>query len=170
VFLEEGAWTKRFHPGWAAVAGITAARLAEQGFIGPSRPYEGKFGLFDTHLQKEAGHVDLAALTAGLGAQWHFGDTALKPYPVCHFIHGCADAAIELHREIAAVDAPVSTPICRSRRCTSIAEPAAAKERATTEYEAKFSTQYVVSRELYTWRQCITTQMFGILLRSVTYC
>jgi len=23
VFLEEGAWTKRFHPGWGAVAGIT---------------------------------------------------------------------------------------------------------------------------------------------------
>src|SRR5215467_7987249 len=28
VFLEEGAWTKRLHPGWAAVAGITAATLA----------------------------------------------------------------------------------------------------------------------------------------------
>ena len=30
VFLEEGAWTKRMHPGWAAVAGITAARLEAQ--------------------------------------------------------------------------------------------------------------------------------------------
>ena len=28
VFLEEGAWTKRFHPGWGAVSGITAAYLA----------------------------------------------------------------------------------------------------------------------------------------------
>src|SRR5260370_25161364 len=28
VFLEEGAWTKRMHPGGAAAAGITAARLA----------------------------------------------------------------------------------------------------------------------------------------------
>ena len=35
VFLEEGAWTKRMHPGWAAVAGITAARLAQQGFKAP---------------------------------------------------------------------------------------------------------------------------------------
>src|SRR4051812_8439537 len=49
VFLEEGAWTKRLHPGWAATAGITAARLAQHGFFGPSRPYEGKFALFDTH-------------------------------------------------------------------------------------------------------------------------
>ena len=45
VFLEDGAWTKRFHPGWGAVAGITAAHLAKHGFVGPSRPYEGKFGL-----------------------------------------------------------------------------------------------------------------------------
>jgi len=51
VFLEEGAWTKRMHPGWAAVAGITAARLAQHGFRAPARSYEGKFGFFDTHLQ-----------------------------------------------------------------------------------------------------------------------
>jgi hypothetical protein len=38
VFLEEGAWTKRMHPGWAAVAGITAARLAQHGFKAPTRP------------------------------------------------------------------------------------------------------------------------------------
>jgi 2-methylcitrate dehydratase PrpD len=78
VFLEEGAWTKRFH--WAAVAGITAARLAQHGFVGPARVYEGKFRLFDTHLQGAAEQVDLAALTGGLGEVWHFGDTALKPY------------------------------------------------------------------------------------------
>ena len=145
VFLEEGAWTKRFHPGWAAVAGITAARLAQAGFIGPSRPYEGRFGLFDTHLQARADHVDLDVMVDDLGTCWHFADTALKPYPVCHFIHGCADAAIELSasvawRDIAAVEAflPKDTmPI--------VAEPAAAKERPTTDYEAKFSAQFVVA-------------------------
>ncbi len=31
-FLEDGAWNKRLHPGWAAVAGITAAALAQAGF------------------------------------------------------------------------------------------------------------------------------------------
>lgn len=143
VFLEEGAWTKRFHPGWGAVAGITAARLASTGFKGPTRPYEGKFGLFDTHLH---GHeTDLPELTAGLGRDWRFGDTALKPYPVCHFIHGCADAAIDLHREIAGaeiarVDAYLAQPTLHI-----IAEPAEAKERPTTDYEAKFSAQFVVA-------------------------
>ena len=155
VFLEEGAWTKRFHPGWGAVAGITAARLAQHGFVGPSRPYEGKFGLFDTHLHGEAEHVDLGELTDGLGEAWRFGDTALKPYPVCHFIHGCADAAIELHgeiagAEIAAVDAWLAQPTLHI-----IAEPAEAKERPTTDYEAKFSAQFVVAA-------CLLKGRFGL--------
>ena len=145
VFLEEGAWTKRFHPGWAAVAGITAARLAQHGFVGPSRVYEGTFGFFDTHLQSHAANVDLAALTSGLGEVWNFADTALKPYPVCHFIHGCADAAIELHRqvnsqEIASVEAFLPQPTLHI-----IAEPAELKERPSTDYEAKFSAQFVIA-------------------------
>ena len=70
VFLEEGAWTKRLHPGWGAVAGITAATLAKSGFFGPSRAYEGRFGLFETHLQEHAAQVDLARITAGLGSAW----------------------------------------------------------------------------------------------------
>src|SRR5215510_7050501 len=50
-FLEDGAWTKRLHPGWAAQSGITAAALARAGFVGPSRAYEGRFGLFKAYLQ-----------------------------------------------------------------------------------------------------------------------
>ena len=146
VFLEEGAWTKRFHPGWGAVAGISAAQLARKGFRGPSRPYEGKFGLFETHLRGGAEAADLDELVADLGRVWRFGDTALKPYPVCHFIHGCADAAIELHgeiggAEIVAVDAYLAQPTLHI-----VAEPAAAKQRPSSDYEAKFSAHYVVAR------------------------
>lgn len=153
VFLEEGAWTKRFHPGWGAVAGITAAYLARADFKGPTRPYEGKFGLFDTHLHGET--VRLAPLTDGLGSRWEFGETALKPYPVCHFIHGCADAAIELRAEIgdariARVDAFLAQPTLHI-----IAEPAEAKERPTTDYEAKFSAQFVVAH-------CLLRGQFGL--------
>lgn len=155
VFLEEGAWTKRFHPGWGAVAGYTAAHLARQGFKGPSRPYEGKFGLFDTHLHGTDGEVRLDALGDRLGEKWHFGDTALKPYPVCHFIHGCADAAIDIHREIGdaqivSVDAFLAAPTLHI-----IAEPAAAKERPTSDYEAKFSAQFVVA-------YCLLRGRFGL--------
>jgi 2-methylcitrate dehydratase PrpD len=142
VFLEEGAWTKRFHPGWGAVAGITAAYLAQNGFKGPSRPYEGRFGLFETHLHSEA---DVGELTDGLGTDWRFGDTALKPYPVCHFIHGCADAAIELRKEIGGAEITGVTAYLAEPTLHIIAEPAEAKERPTTDYEAKFSAQFVVA-------------------------
>ena len=142
VFLEEGAWTKRFHPGWGAVSGITAAYLARAAFKGPSRVYEGKFGLFDTHLREPA---KLAAMTDGLGEVWHFGETALKPYPVCHFIHGCADAAIALHTEIAGAGIASVTALLPQPTLHIVAEPAEAKQRAGTEYEAKFSAQHVVA-------------------------
>jgi 2-methylcitrate dehydratase PrpD len=155
VFLEEGAWTKRLHPGWAAVAGITAARLAEHGFAAPSRPYDGKFGLFHTHLQAQAGHVDIGCLTAGLGEDWHFAHTALKPYPVCHFIHGCADAAIDLHREVAAGDIVAVKALLPQPTLHIVAEPANLKERPTTDYEAKFSAQFVVAN-------CLAKGRFGL--------
>jgi 2-methylcitrate dehydratase PrpD len=153
VFLEEGAWTKRFHPGWGAVAGITAATLAKHGFKGPSRPYEGKFGLFDTHLHGE--EIDLAPLTDGLGEVWHFGDTALKPYPVCHFIHGCADAAIELFPQIGGAEITGVKAFLPQPTLHIVAEPAAVKENATSEYEAKFSAQFVVAA-------CLLKGFFGL--------
>jgi 2-methylcitrate dehydratase PrpD len=155
VFLEEGAWTKRFHPGWGAVAGITAARLAQHGFRGPSRPYEGRFGLFETHLHGGLEHVDLGELSDGLGEAWRFGDTALKPYPVCHFIHGCADAAIELHGQFAAEDIVGVTAWLPQPTLHIVAEPAEAKERPTTDYEAKFSAQFVVAA-------CLVKGRFGL--------
>lgn len=155
AFLEEGAWTKRFHPGWAAVAGITAARLAQHGFVGPSRPYEGKFGLFETHLHGEDPRINLDELTAGLGEAWRFGETALKPYPVCHFIHGCADAAIELSGQVAAQDIVNVEAYLPQPTLHIIAEPAEFKERPTTDYEAKFSAQFVVAA-------CLLNGRFGL--------
>ncbi|NLY34080.1 MAG: MmgE/PrpD family protein, partial [Alcaligenaceae bacterium] len=49
-FLQDGAWTKRVHPGWAANAAITSASLAKHGFLGPRETYEGRFGLYASHL------------------------------------------------------------------------------------------------------------------------
>lgn len=155
VFLEEGAWTKRLHPGWAAVAGITAARLVEHGFVGPSRPYDGKFGLFDTHLHRHTEKVDLEVIGRELGETWHLADTAVKPYPVCHFIHGCADAAIELHALLAPGEISEAEAFLPKDTMPIVAEPAAAKERPATDYEAKFSAQYVVAT-------CLLKGRFGL--------
>lgn len=155
VFLEEGAWTKRMHPGWAAVAGITAAVLAEKGFKAPTRPYEGRFGFFDTHIQHPPAPIDLNAELASLGQVWELAETAIKPYPVCHFIHGCADAAIELHAEINSADIVSVEAYLPRDTMPIVAEPAAAKIRPTNEYEAKFSAQFVIAT-------CLIKGAFGL--------
>jgi len=147
VFLEEGAWTKRLHPGWGAVAGITAATLAKNGFFGPSRAYEGRFGLFETHLQEHASAVELERITSGLGRVWELPHTSIKPYPICHFIHGAAEAAIRLHRELQPTPASLGEIRVRIPKDTLpiVAEPVATKTEPANDYDAKFSAQYVVA-------------------------
>lgn len=148
VFLEEGAWTKRLHPGWAAAGGITAATLARHGFVGPTRALEGRFGLFDTHLHEHAKDVDISVLTQDLGKEWMMAETALKPYPVCHFIHGAADAALELQPQIAGAKIGTIDIFLPQDTLKIVAEPIEHKRKAGNEYEAKFSAPFVVASTL----------------------
>lgn len=144
VFLEEGTWSKRLHPGWGGVGGVTAVRLAQHGFVAPTRPYEGRYGLFESHLQENVKNVDYGDITRDLDHVWEVLSMAIKPYPVCHFIHCLAEAGEDLHHskefrieDIARVQAyiPADTiPI--------VTEPVAKKRRPSSEYEAKFSAQY----------------------------
>ena len=150
VFLEEGAWSKRLHPGWGALAGITAAHLARAGFAAPTRPYEGRFGLFESHLHGTAAAP--ALLTEGLGERWRLLETAIKPFPVCHFIHGCLEAALELHGEVATAAIDKVIGWLAKETLPIVAEPSAVKQRASTEYEAKFSAQFVIAKALQVGR------------------
>ena len=43
-FLANGAWTKRFQVGWAAMNGLVAATLVREGFKGAAEALEGKHG------------------------------------------------------------------------------------------------------------------------------
>ena len=157
VFLETGAWTKRLHPGWAAVGGVTAARLAQHGFEAPERVYEGRYGLFQTHLQALEEKVDYAAMTDGLGSRWEIENVAIKPYPVCHFIHGCADAAIELHsrRSFEPDDIVAVRAFVAEDTLPIVTEPVESKKAPANEYDAKFSTQFVVAA-------CLLRGRFGL--------
>ena len=151
AFLEDGAWTKRLHPGWAALSGLTAAGLAREGFIGASAPYEGRFGLYNSYLgptQAEAADLDLA--TAGLGSRWELMEVAIKPFPACHFAHACIDAAIALAcdhdlepRNITKVRARVPAGVVKV-----VCEPIANKRRPANSYDAQFSIPYLAAAGL----------------------
>jgi 2-methylcitrate dehydratase PrpD len=47
----DGTQTKFLHSGFAAQSGLTAALLAESGVSGPPNVFEGRFGLFASHVQ-----------------------------------------------------------------------------------------------------------------------
>jgi len=148
-FLEDGSWTKRLHPGWAASAGITAAYLASTGFRGVDLPYEGRFGLYATHMETPAPLSEIGLGLSSLGSEWETEKVAVKPFPACHFTHACADAAIRLYeqgvsagraaRVVARVPAGVVNIVC---------EPREIKLRPKTAYDAQFSIPYIVATAL----------------------
>lgn len=149
-FIEDGSWTKRIHPGWAAACGITAASFAAADIPAPREAYEGRFGLYRSHLPPaELAACDFSLATAGLGSVWEIENVAVKPFPACHFVHGCADAAIALHQagvdpqKVRSIRALVPAGVVKA-----VCEPAAAKRRPKNDYDAKFSLPYAVASGL----------------------
>lgn len=144
-FLQDGAWTKRLHPGWAGVTAITAVQLAKAGFVGPRLPFEGRFGLYRSLLGPDfAG--DPAPIAAGLGNGWEVENIALKPYPACHFVHAFIDAALTLREQgldptnIAGITASIHPD-----EIAVVCEPETAKREPQNHYEAQFSLHYAVA-------------------------
>lgn len=147
-FLEDGAWTKRLHPGWAGVGGIVAAALARRAFKAPRAAYEGRFGLYRSYLGPLAADCDLSRATAKLGEAWETMNVALKPFPACHFAHAFADAAIGLHNKIDLQQIDRVTALVPSEIVKTVCEPAAAKRRPVSDYDAKFSLPYIIAASL----------------------
>ena len=146
-FLQDGAWTKRIHPGIAGAQGITAAALARNGFVGPKAVYEGRFGLYASHLGPLFENCDMSLATAGLGETWEVAKVAVKPLPACHFTHGSADAAVILREKhgltpdmIESVRALVPGEVVKT-----VCEPVATKKRPQNSYDAQFSIPFAVA-------------------------
>lgn len=146
-YSSNGASTKRMHPGWAGVCGITAARLAASGFTGPRSTYEGRFGLYATHLNADPQRWDLPAATHGLGHEWQTAQVAIKPFPACQLNISCIDAAIKLAtkhhvnvHDIAHVEALIPP-----HAVAIVCEPVEQRKRPQSSYGAQFSIQYAVA-------------------------
>lgn len=149
-FLQDGAWTKRMHPGWAGAAGITAAALARNGFYGPKAVYEGRFGLYASHLGELAVKCDLNLATTGLGEAWEVSKVAIKPLPACHFTHACADAAIALRTQhgIRADQIQHVRALIPQEVIKTVCEPVQNKKKPQNSYDAQFSIPYAVASGL----------------------
>jgi len=91
-FLENGAWTKRFQVGQAAMNGLMAACFARRGYLGAAAAIEGRHGF----LRAYAPDPVPERVLAGLGAQYETLRIAVKPYPSCRYGHAAIDAVIAL--------------------------------------------------------------------------
>jgi 2-methylcitrate dehydratase PrpD len=99
-YLENGAWTKRLHPGFAAHDALVALAFVRAGVRGAARPLDGRYGLLTGYSNAPVPDH----LVDRLGERWTLAETAIKPYPSCRLTHGAIDAALSL-RERAAEDA-----------------------------------------------------------------
>lgn len=145
-FLQDGSWTKRLHPGWAGVCAITATALARSGFKAPPAAYEGRFGLFRSHMQERAPE-NLSRVAEALGELWEMRNVALKPYPCCHFNHAFADAALALRAAHGLRPEDIARITCRihEAQVKVVCEPEATKKTPTNGYDAQFSVHYAVA-------------------------
>ena len=144
-FLEDGAWTKRMHPGWAASSAITAVALAAGDFVGPLNAYEGRYGLYNLYLRELP--EDAGSVAADLGDTWEMMRVAIKPYPVCHFNHGCIDSMLALVEQHALKpdDIESVTALVHEKQHDVVCKPEAAKRRPKNDYDAKFSVHFALA-------------------------
>jgi 2-methylcitrate dehydratase PrpD len=146
-FLEDGSWVKRLHPGWAAQSGIQAAALAGEGFTGPATALEGRLGFYRATLGESA---DIEKQLKNLGDEWETVRSSFKLYPCCHLNHAYLDAVTRLKRTEVLKAEQVAEIECLvpAGEVPIVCEPAAAKLRPRTPYDAKFSLAFCVAAAL----------------------
>ena len=147
AFTAEMAWTKRMHPGWAGVGGVTAALLAKGGYVGPSEPYEGKFGFYRVYAGADADADNLARASADLGTRWEIDQVSVKPLPACYFSIAAIDAAAGLAREhgLEASGIEKVRVLLPAAAVETVCEPSRVRRRPADPYAAIFSIYYGVA-------------------------
>lgn len=147
----DGTQTKFVHSGWAAQSGISAAFLARGGVTGPAKIFEGRFGLFASHVQDPEAHRDFTRITNKLGTDWESRKASFKPYPAAHVIHPYIDALLRLSRQhgfkaadVESIECPVAGFIV-----TIVCEPLAEKLAPASGAHGRVSLQYTLAEALY---------------------
>jgi 2-methylcitrate dehydratase PrpD len=103
----DGSFAKRFHPGNATRNGILAAMTARNEFTAPWKVFEGKFGFFNTHCQKEAeldkdgkpvvkNIYDSTILCDKLGQEYYLLTNSFKVHSGGRFAATSIDACLEI--------------------------------------------------------------------------
>jgi 2-methylcitrate dehydratase PrpD len=146
----DGTQTKFLHSGSAAQSGMTAALLAANGATGPARVFEGRFGLFTSHLQDPAVPKDFDRLVGDLGTRWESRNSSFKPYPAAHVLHPYLDALFRLQQEhgitaldVLRIECPVAAFIVGI-----VCEPVGEKVAPASDAHCRVSLQHTLAEAL----------------------
>lgn len=155
-FMNDGTNVKRLHPGWACYSGILAELFAESGMTGPFEVFEGRYGFFRTHLQRDS--CDFSRMTAGLGTVWETDSIAYKPYPTNHHVPAYLDCIkyLKANHSFANDDIERVECIISPVQAALICVPLAEKMRPPTPYAGKFSLFYPLAVEFLKGRVALT--------------
>src|SRR6185295_16937162 len=143
-FLADGAWTKRFHPGWAASAGLHAAALARAGFKAPATIIEGRFGF----LHGYSDGSDTRPLLEPDG--YELCRTSIKPHACCRYMQGPIDATLALRarHDLRAADVEQVEVGMLAAGFAIVCEPAEVKQRPATQVDLQFSLPFGIALAL----------------------
>lgn len=127
-----------FHGARAAQSGVMAAQLRAEGVRGPAGILDGPRGFCAVMAPKR----DFSRLDAQLGSRYEFAEMSIKPYPICRFIHGSVEAALELKRQHKLDPARITeVSIATFRQSTEVCDRAEIR----TAYDSVMSHQYAVA-------------------------
>ncbi len=146
----DGTQTKFLHPGWSAQSGIVAAFLAAAGATGPAEVFEGRWGLFASHLQDGNTPKDLTRLTLDLGTRWDSRNSSFKPFPAAHVLHPYIDAILRVRHahgvrpeDVDTIDCPVASFII-----PIVCEPVDEKLAPASDSHGRVSLQYSLAEAM----------------------
>ena len=149
----DGTDTKFLHSGWAAQSGLSAAIFAKAGVTGPPRIFEGRFGLFASHLQDPAVPMRLERIADGLGTRWESRYSSFKPFPSAHVLHPYISAILRLREkgvrpsDVVRIECPVA-----EFNVSIVCEPVEEKRAPASQAHCRVCLQYTLAEALYCGR------------------
>ncbi|SMQ53127.1 unnamed protein product [Zymoseptoria tritici ST99CH_3D7] len=149
-YLDNGSWNKRLHPGFAVHDAFVCVALAEAGVVGATRIFEGNMGFLQAYSPRE--DKDLQRLVRGLGQEWTWLESSLKPFPACRMTHGFIEIADGMRRksttEVRASDVKVVEVVMPPVNLLLIGDPTPNKIHPENQIDAQFSVYFQVASAL----------------------